>query len=172
MSMKVVLAAIVGIAIGMWLSSNGVVVPYAAPAVGADINFVLECHGIEGKLGAIIGNFDRIEEYEQNKKNGRRSYNDDDIKTYYPRVGIAVEGGMVKMGDVAMPKARIDNASATRIEFTADIQPNAIPFTRHGQIDRLSGEVEFHDEIFGGGADAMKYKSQWLFRCNNARPKF
>jgi hypothetical protein len=76
------------------------------------------------------------------------------------------------MGETAMPKAKITAASSTRIEFMADTEPNAIPFKRFGAINRLTGEVEFHDEVFGGGPDAMKLKSQWLYKCNNARPKF
>jgi hypothetical protein len=172
MNTKIVIALVVGVAIGAWLSTNGAVV-LPQKAEGADIRLVLECHGIEGKLGALIGNFELIDEYEQYKKDGHSyAWMKDEVKTYYPRVGLVVEGGMVKLGDIAMPKARIANASATRIEFVADKEPNVIPFSRNGIIDRLSGEVEFHDSLVEGGPDMVKLKSQWLFRCKNAQPKF
>jgi hypothetical protein len=38
-----------------------------AVPVGADIKFVLECHGIEAKLGLIGSGFEKVDEYEAAK---------------------------------------------------------------------------------------------------------
>ena len=50
---------------------------------------------------------------------------------YYPRIGLSVSKGLVKMGGVAMPYAQISDASSTRIEFDADKEANVIPFNRY-----------------------------------------
>jgi hypothetical protein len=174
MNMKIILAVIVGIAIGFGLSSYGTGLlsqlqpGTAAGTVGTQINLTLECKGLEVDLPTLGGDFNAIEEYERNQN----VWFKDHVKTYYPRIGLSVSGGLVKMGEAAMPNAVIANASSTRIEFTADAKANGIPFKRYGIINRLTGEVELHDDLFEGGSDAFKLKQQWLFKCHNAQPKF
>jgi hypothetical protein len=166
MNTKIILAVIAGIAIGFGLSSYGAVflsqsrTTTAAGTVGTQINLTLECKGLEVDLPTLGGDFDAIEQFERNQN----IWFKDHVKTYYPRIGLSVSDGLVKMGEAAMPNAVISNASSTRIEFTADAKANTIPFTRFGIINRLTGEVEFHDDLHEGGSASLKLKQQWLFQ--------
>jgi hypothetical protein len=174
MNTKILLAGIAGMAIGIWLSSNSVVsllqsgTQMAEGTVGTEINLTLECKGLEVDLASFVGDFDAIEQFERNQN----IWFKDQVKTYYPRIGLSVSNGLVKMGETAMPQAKILDASSTRIEFEADAKANAIPFKRWGVINRLAGEVEFHDDLMEGGAESLKSKRKWLFKCHNAQPKF
>ena len=164
MNAKIILVAFAGILVPLSQSAT----PTVAATVGAEINLTLECKGLEADLPTLGGNFDAIEQFERDSNVWFKR----NVHTYYPKIGISVAEGLVKMGEAAMPKAQIDNASSTRIEFTADPKTNAIPFRRYGVINRLTGEVEVHDDLYEGGADALKWKRQWVFRCHNAQPKF
>jgi len=73
-----------------------------------------ECKGLEVNLLTLGGDFGAIEQYEHNPN----VWFKDRVHTYYPRIGLSVSEGLVKMGEAAMPRAKIAEASSTRIEFT------------------------------------------------------